>query len=259
MMRGGVCWELTTPELHTNGNGCGLWRTPTTSTGGRSQENLDQWAQKGVAYRPSGGKVQLSLGNQVKDARLYPQRHVPTPTCSDAYTGRLQSSQQKPGSMHSVTLAQLVERRTWPTPLARDYRGASTPQRLVTDNRDRRGQLPNAVAYGGSSTRPTYATPTTMDCLPPKSRKALEHEMEVRRNRSRPGNLRDQVANAKNWPNSKQQGLPEKVAWERPKGQLNPTWVEWLMGWPIGWTSLRPLSTSRFQGWLRGFRSEPTE
>lgn len=28
-------------------------------------------------------------------------------------------------------------------------------------------------------------------------------------------------------------------------GALNPTWVEWLMGWPLGWTDLRPLVTDR--------------
>lgn len=33
-------------------------------------------------------------------------------------------------------------------------------------------------------------------------------------------------------------------------GQLNPNWVEWLMGWPIGWTDLQPLETARFQQWL---------
>ena len=32
-------------------------------------------------------------------------------------------------------------------------------------------------------------------------------------------------------------------------GHLNPEWVEWLMGWPIGWTDLRPLATDRFQSW----------
>ena len=31
--------------------------------------------------------------------------------------------------------------------------------------------------------------------------------------------------------------------------QLNPAWVEWLMGWPIGWTDLEPLATDRFQQW----------
>ena len=30
-------------------------------------------------------------------------------------------------------------------------------------------------------------------------------------------------------------------------GQLNPTWVEWLMGWPLGWTDLQPLATDRCQ------------
>ena len=33
-------------------------------------------------------------------------------------------------------------------------------------------------------------------------------------------------------------------------GQLNPDWVEWLMGWPIGWTDLKPLATDKFQQWL---------
>ncbi len=33
-------------------------------------------------------------------------------------------------------------------------------------------------------------------------------------------------------------------------GQLNPDWVEWLMGWPIGWTDLKPLETDKFQQWL---------
>ena len=32
-------------------------------------------------------------------------------------------------------------------------------------------------------------------------------------------------------------------------GSLNPTWVEWLMGWPLGWTDLEPLETDRFLLW----------
>lgn len=32
-------------------------------------------------------------------------------------------------------------------------------------------------------------------------------------------------------------------------GQLNPEWVEWLMGWPIGWTELKPLAMDRFREW----------
>jgi hypothetical protein len=32
-------------------------------------------------------------------------------------------------------------------------------------------------------------------------------------------------------------------------GKLNPTWVEWLMGWPLGWTDLKPLEMDKFQQW----------
>ncbi|KKN04272.1 hypothetical protein LCGC14_1099300, partial [marine sediment metagenome] len=36
-------------------------------------------------------------------------------------------------------------------------------------------------------------------------------------------------------------------------GQLNPTWVEWLMGLPIGWTDLKPLAMESYQQWLLSF------
>ena len=32
-------------------------------------------------------------------------------------------------------------------------------------------------------------------------------------------------------------------------GKLNPTWVEWLMGWPLEWTDLKPLGMGKFQQW----------
>ena len=33
---------------------------------------------------------------------------------------------------------------------------------------------------------------------------------------------------------------------DRNSGQLNPTWVEWLMGWPLGWTDLKQLEMDKF-------------
>lgn len=43
--------------------------------------------------------------------------------------------------------------------------------------------------------------------------------------------------------------LPNVIA-QGNGGKLNPRWVEWLMGWPIGWTSLEPLATARFRQWF---------
>jgi hypothetical protein len=197
-----------------------------------------------------------------------------------------------------------------------------------------------------------WATPTTMDKLPPKSEAALHREATIARlGRSKPANLRDQVSNMKRWPtvtatanqlapsmqsryanpifptpttgggggersakragtgnldfmartnkwptptasdytgagHSAQGGknLRTMVAenkWPTPRvcdykgggqqmirkdgksrmdqlcfnveyqetGRLNPTWVEWLMGWPLEWTDLKPLETDKFQEW----------
>lgn len=33
------------------------------------------------------------------------------------------------------------------------------------------------------------------------------------------------------------------------KMSLNPDWVEWLMGWPVGWTSLEPLASAEIRSW----------
>lgn len=43
--------------------------------------------------------------------------------------------------------------------------------------------------------------------------------------------------------------LPTKTA------RLNPAWVEWLMGWPIGWTDLKPLEMDKFLSWRQGLSS----
>ena len=32
-------------------------------------------------------------------------------------------------------------------------------------------------------------------------------------------------------------------------GKLNPMWVEWLMGWPIGWTDLKPQEMDKLAQW----------
>mgnify|MGYP001000142046 CR=1 FL=1 len=49
------------------------------------------------------------------------------------------------------------------------------------------------------------------------------------------------------WPQSEK----HMREWDRLH-PLNPTFREWLMGWPIDWTAKRPLETDRFREWLRG-------
>ena len=53
-------------------------------------------------------------------------------------------------------------------------------------------------------------------------------------------------------PNGKMQrmlGNDPRIRGETPeewaRGTLNPVWVEWLMGWPLGWTDLKPLGMDK--------------
>ena len=79
-----------------------------------------------------------------------------------------------------------------------------------------------------------------------------------------------QVSNPKTWPtptahNAKEGAYPAEYERNMPTlaaqagGALNPMWVEWLMGWPLGWTDLKPLAMDKFQSWQQqhsGFYQE---
>jgi hypothetical protein len=60
-----------------------------------------------------------------------------------------------------------------------------------------------------------------------------------------------QAHNAKEgaYPNEYERNTPSLAT--HAGGLLNPTWTEWLMAWPLGWTDLGVLATDRFQQWRR--------
>jgi hypothetical protein len=58
----------------------------------------------------------------------------------------------------------------------------------------------------------------------------------------RNGELRDRLDYAAERGGTKSNKYPEPP---EIGGQLNPAWVEWLMGWPLGWTDLKPLEMDK--------------
>ncbi|KKM04079.1 hypothetical protein LCGC14_1767840 [marine sediment metagenome] len=48
---------------------------------------------------------------------------------------------------------------------------------------------------------------------------------------------------------TRRQGYNSQVTKNEMGGQLNPDWVEWLMGWPIGWDSLEPMTDLLWLDW----------
>jgi hypothetical protein len=102
--------------------------------------------------------------------------------------------------------------KKWPTPQARDYRSGEA-SRWTDKNRTR--NLNDAVAF---------ATPTA----------TMHKGWSANHNRAETNDRLDYQI--------------ERGA--EGVGRLNPQWVEWLMGWPLGWTDLKPLETDRFREWL---------
>ena len=104
----------------------------------------------------------------------------------------------------------------WPTPNASDYRGAGKSGKL-------RDRLDYAVERGATKSKVYWPTPCANEDAAgrpgSKMQKMLGNHCEIR------GDLTG--------------------------GTLSADWTEWLMGWPIGHTDLKPLATDKFQQWLR--------
>jgi len=92
------------------------------------------------------------------------------------------------------------------------------PTPTVTGNHNRKGASKNSG--DGLATAVKWATPTCHD---------RKGNSGAKRGRNAQGS----------------ECLTEQVG-----GTLNPTWVEWLMGWPMGWTDLKPLAMGKFRQWL---------
>lgn len=129
----------------------------------------------------------------------------PTPTRMDYAKELMRSTQQKAGSRRSLDLPSAV--RLWPTPRANEYKDTlqSVPPSRLKD--PGKCNLTQAIAM-----ELMFATPCARDYRTGQ-RKRYD-------NPGRANNLNDQIG-----------------------GQLNPMWVEWLMGFPIGWTDLNASET----------------
>ena len=129
----------------------------------------------------------------------------PTPARMDYAKERMRSTQQKAGSRRSLDLPSAV--RLWPTPRANEYK--DTLQSVPPSRQKDPGKcnLTQAIAM-----ELMFATPCARDYRTGQ-RKRYD-------NPGRANNLNDQIG-----------------------GQLNPTWVEWLQGFPIGWTDLNASET----------------
>ena len=135
----------------------------------------------------------------------------------------------------------------WPTPRSR-MTGAATPNRLKDKNRN----LEKAVA------QEMWPTPNSSDNRPRATQKSTlrrrligkQISLEAAVKYPAPNLATPQARDHRTGQLERYKNRPWKNLNDQVGGQLNPAWVEWLMGWPIGWTDLKPLATDKWRQWL---------
>jgi DNA (cytosine-5)-methyltransferase 1 len=228
MTQNGIAYALPTLGQPTTVLGSSLLPTPNTF------DSLP--ARSGEAYekvRNAGGrKNRLNSGN-LREAIAHDL--LPTPTASDTFTAGLASSQQTLGSLHSVSLAQIVNRPDLlPTPTTQDGKnngGASQFERktlpLNAEVMLMKTPLVDDAKNTGHSTKriPTLASQT--------------YQLE-------PGKWGKFAAAIYRWEEVTNRPSPDPTKPDGKDGanRLSEYFTEWLMGLPQGWVTDVGLSRS---------------
>jgi hypothetical protein len=163
---------------------------------------------------------------------------LPTPTCADATMGAILNDNTKlimlksgklrkisnQGVSGSIGLARTVA--MWPTPQA--HKTTESGEIVNADGTPWDGlSKPHSKTTG----RPiTTALADAVKFATPQARDFRTGQQSRWDNPERTRNLNDQIG-----------------------GQLNPTWVEKLMGWPQKWTEAKPMIDFQFISWIMGF------
>ena len=194
--------------------------------------------------------------------------NLPTPTVSDQYTGNLSSTQQKPGSMHSVTLAQVFHKPDlFPTPTTRDYKDGLQPHeregKVQTDTVARAVFNSGEVLLGTPRANAANSSSKQVEAGAPKSR--IEDQVKLlptvrgqngenrnnniwERDPKQPQNLENALYHAitnwgkfepaiRRWEAITGRPAPEPTKPDGKEGnhRLSSKFTEWMMGLPDGW------------------------
>jgi hypothetical protein len=140
---------------------------------------------------------------------------------------------------HQIMLPAAV--KLFPSPRSREG-NAGKPGSLGSKHNAQRGYLDGMIQEG------LLPTPTTQETEHPSAELTETGRRKSKNGKESHGlNLADTV---QRWPTPQEHNhmTPGKGCRERGGrqsdltvevgGQLNPTWVEWLMGFPLGWTDL---------------------
>jgi hypothetical protein len=160
---------------------------------------------------------------------------IPTPTAQDCEQSR-SAGYSGPNHHTGTTLTDFA--RMWPTPQARDYRigyrpGSGAPGRVGSAPLNDVVRLwPTPTARDGAS-GPGHAE--TAQGSPNLRTAVTSWPTPTARLGTRRGPQAKRYYERRHGSE-----LDDAVAASGVSGSLNPLWVEWLMGFPTGWTDCEP-------------------
>ena len=199
------------------------WKIRQCSLLGDSDEFLGPWPRSGTMRNGECWERQ-ALGHRIKETEF---GLWATPAASDGTRGGKITE-----NMTGQSLPQMVNTPAkWPTPKASD----AGPDFAKLDRSGTGISLATAVAM--------YPTPTASNTKAVHMRGADKGKPRAPRSYMTPTAQIATKCGGRH--NGKADTLASQIAeLEELKvsstGQLNPVWVEWLMGWPIGWTDSGP-------------------
>jgi DNA (cytosine-5)-methyltransferase 1 len=159
--------------------------------------------------------------------------NLPTPIVSDQYTANLASTQQKEGSLHSVTLAQIVNRPDL-LPTTQAQNGENRNNKIWARDPSKPQNLENALAVTLlPTTRTSMAKGPTQKEIKagnPKSR----IETEVMLGDTNWGKFEPAI---RRWESILGRPAPDPTEPDGKDGnhRLSSKFTEWMMGLPDGW------------------------
>jgi hypothetical protein len=241
------------PSTHTLKTAqCSLFEDST-----KSSPTLPRWGsmrtgelfRQQTLVRPTGatesGLLPTPLASNTKAHHLRsggrPARSylIPTPTAHPDAPNH-GSNSNGPHNLLEVARTGWNPEMVWPTP-------------TVCGNYNRKGASTNS-GDGLATAVATWPTPMASDNRP----RGTQHSTSRRTALGKQVGLEAMVKwSTPTAHNAKETNAPSESNLHTPTlaaqagGALNPTWVEWLMGWPLGWTDLKPLEMGKFQQWLQ--------
>jgi hypothetical protein len=164
--------------------------------------------------------------------------NLPTPTASDIYTGNFSSKQHSEGSLHSVSLAQIVNRPDLlPTPNTMEHREIKTPEQIAELKAKSPGGYRN-LRETVVNEMPMLPTPTTQDGKNNggpsqfnRNTKPLNTQVLVK---TEWGKFESAV---RLWEQAIERQAPSPTKPDGKEGahRLSSKFTEWMMGLPEGW------------------------